>query len=125
LEVDGTEYLIEVKGVSKSISLTNLRQLNDYLLKYEEDTKKSCKGILFGNAWRFEPPEKRGTNNMPEFPNNVIERATQWETALVSSTAFFSAFCIFLRDSSKASIILRAMILANGPVDFSQVTNDG
>jgi hypothetical protein len=123
LEVDGVEYLVEVKGVSKSISLTNLRQLNDYLLKYEEETKKSCKGVLFGNAWRSDPPKKRGTTEMPEFPPNVIERATQWQVALVSSTMFFSAFCAFLRDPTRANPILRAITVANGVVDFSPITN--
>lgn len=125
LEIDGIEYLVEVKGVSKSISLTNLRQLNDYLLKYEEETRRSCKGILFGNAWRSEPPETRRTTEMPEFPDNVIKRAVQWQVALVSSTAFFSAFCTFLRDSSRANRILHAMTLANGVIDFSQMTSEG
>jgi len=33
LEVANAEHLVEIKGVAKSISLTNLRQLTDYLLK--------------------------------------------------------------------------------------------
>lgn len=120
LHFNGEEYLIEVKGVSKSITLTHLRQLNDYLLKYEEETGKSCKGILFGNAWRAVPPDQRGTKEKPEFPDNVVKRAAQWQIALLSSTAFFSAFCAYLNDGSVGTIILQQIVRAEGLVEFSQ-----
>ena len=121
LEFDGQEYLIEVKGVKKSISLGDLRQLTDYLLKYEEDTGKSSKGILFGNAWRNDPPQERGTKEKPEFPDNVMRRAKDLQIALVSSTAFFVAFCAFLNDQALGSQILRQMTTSVGVVDFTSV----
>lgn len=119
LNFNGVEYLIEVKGVSKSITLAHLRQLNDYLLKYEEETAKPCKGILLGNAWRADPPDQRGTNEKTEFPDNVVKRATQWQIALISSTAFFSAFCAFLNNESLGTIILQQIVSAEGIVEFS------
>ncbi len=118
LEYQGNEYLVEVKGVSKSISLGHLRQLNDYILKYEEDTGKACKGILFGNSWRTIPPHERGTQDKPEFPQNVTERAEQWGAALISSTKFFEAYCKFLNDRSPGSIILKDIISGVGVIDF-------
>ena len=118
LEIDGTEYLVEVKGVSKSISLGHLRQLNDYILKYEEDTGKACKGILFGNAWRTTPPDDRDTAERPEFPANVVSRAEQWNIGLISSTKFFDAFCSFLLDRSKGEKILQDIINTSGKVNF-------
>lgn len=113
-----TEYLVEVKGVSKSISLGHIRQLNDYILKYEEDTEKTCKGILFSNSWRTTPPSERNTKEKPEFPDNVISRAEQWNISLVSSAKFFDAFCQFLRDRSKGDQILQAIITTSGIVEF-------
>ncbi len=77
LDYDGNEVLMEAKGVTKSITLTHLRQLNDYLLRYQEDTEAECKGILFGNSWRNLPPSQRGGKDRPEFPDNVIRRAEQ------------------------------------------------
>jgi hypothetical protein len=116
----GSEYLVEVKGVSKSIALTHLRQLNDYLLKYQENTGRICKGILFGNAWRALPPGDRDTNDKPNFPANLVTRAEQWNIALVSSTAFYSAFMEFLK-SGNGDALLMAMVDQQGIVQFPQL----
>ena len=118
LEINDKEYLVEVKGVTKSIALSHLRQLNDYMLKYQEDTGNVCKGILFGNAWRHLPPPERGAENTPEFPDNVIQRAQQWNISLVSSRLFFYAFVKALLEKKKASQILDAVITANGVADL-------
>lgn len=115
---DGLEYLIEVKGVTKSIALGHLRQLNDYLLKYEEDTKKQCKGILFGNAWRDYPPWERGTKIKPEFPDNVIRRSEQWRIALVSSVRFFSVLSAFLDERKDGDSVLQQIVTTNGCVSW-------
>lgn len=114
VEINGEKYLVEVKGVSKSISLTHLRQLNDYLLKYQEDTGDVCKGILFGNPWRNHPPDARGTEETPEFPDNVVQRAEQWGVSLVSSKAFFYALIKALEDASLSAQILTNITSADG-----------
>lgn len=118
LEINNEEYLVEVKGVAKSITLGHLRQLNDYMLKYQEDTGKVCKGILFGNAWRNLPPSDRGLESTPEFPDNVIQRAQQWGISLVSSRTFFFAFVEALNDKKRSHQILSAVIVANGVADI-------
>ena len=118
LEVNGEEFLMEVKGIAKSISLGHLRQLNDYLLKYQEDTGKECKGILFGNAWRNIPPDDRGTEDTPIFPDNVIKRAEKWEISLVSSVTFFHAFVRALEDASLSKQILTKICTAEGVADL-------
>lgn len=118
LEVAGVEYLMEVKGVNKSISLTHLRQLNDYLLKYQEDTGKECKGILFGNPWRGIPPQLRGAKETRMFPDNVVTRAEQWGISLVSSLAYFDAFLKALEDAALSQQILSNITMADGIVNF-------
>jgi hypothetical protein len=114
LEIDNEEFLIEVKGVSKSISLTHLRQLNDYLLKHQEDTGKECKGILLGNAWRNTPPAMRDTEDTPVFPDNVVQRAEQWGISLVSSLTLLEAVVTVLREKVKAKDILASLTSAKG-----------
>jgi len=118
LVVEGKEYLMEVKGVSKSISLTHLRQLNDYLLKYQEDTGKDCKGILLGNAWRNMPPDMRNGDETPEFPDNVVKRAEQWGIALVSSRVLFDAVLHALTTSTKPTEFIEAVTTTNGVVNI-------
>ena len=113
------ECLVEIKGVSKSISLTDLRQLNDYLLRHEEETGKPSKGILFGNTWRNDAPEDRNSNDRPEFPQNVVDRASQLEIALVSSRDLFTVFCLFLQDKISGTSILLRIIETTGIVSFA------
>jgi hypothetical protein len=114
LEVDNEEFLIEVKGVSKSISLTHLRQLNDYLLKHQEETGKDCKGILIGNAWRNITPTMRNAEDTLVFPDNVIKRAEQWGISLVSSLTLFDAVLKVLGEEAKAKGILASITTAKG-----------
>ncbi len=117
-DFDGQEFLVEVKGVSKSVSLSHLRQLNDYLLKFQEDTGKEGKGVLFANTWRNLPPEQRNTEDTPEFPDNVVQRAEQWEISLVSSRAFFEVFLQALKDKSLSKQILKTVTSTNGIAQF-------
>ena len=73
LKYNSLELPVEAKGVTKSISLTHLRQLIDYMLKYEDETGKKSKGVLLGNPWKNLPIEQRNTSEKPNFPSNVIE----------------------------------------------------
>jgi hypothetical protein len=114
----GIEYLVEVKGASKSIALSHLRQLNDYLLKYQEDMGQLCKGILFGNAWCTLPPQDRDKPETPVFPDNVKQRAEQWDVALVSSNEFYQAF-IGLLQHGQGDSLLAAMTSQKGVIKFS------
>ncbi|WP_158899722.1 hypothetical protein [Burkholderia sp. L27(2015)] len=119
MEVDDAVFLAECKGVSKSISLQHLRQVQDYVLKYEEDELTPGKGILFGNAWRDLPPCERDTKDKPVFPANVIERAKQFGVSLVSTIDLFQAFSRFLNHEVSAAAILTRITSANGIADLS------
>lgn len=110
-------YLAECKGVSKSISMAHLRQVQDYVLKYEEDEGVDGKGILFGNAWRELHPDQRDTNDRPIFPNNVVARAKQFGISLVSTVDLFHAFDRFLTNELTADQVLKWMVSANGVAD--------
>ncbi len=112
------DYPIEAKGITRSVSLTHLRQVIDYMLKYEEETGESCKGILLGNAWKHKPIEERGTQDTPIFPDNVIRRACDLKIALVSSVEFFSAFCKFLDNELTGTEIIEQIVNSEGVVSF-------
>ncbi|TAK87236.1 MAG: hypothetical protein EPO20_05385 [Betaproteobacteria bacterium] len=122
LEHAGALFLVECKGIGKSVALTHVRQLTDYMLKFEEDENKQGKGILFGNAWKELPPERRDGDETVVFPDNVEKRAIQLDIALVSSTAFFPVFERFLAGRVAADAILQRMTSSVGVVDFSDLT---
>ena len=124
LVYNDNEYPVEAKGISKSISLTHLRQLIDYMLKYDEETGLKSKGILLGNAWKNLPLEKRNTSEKPNFPSNVVSRAKDMNIALISSVDFFKAFCSFLEDNTIGDSILSKIVNTNGPVDLSEFIHE-
>ncbi|AJP57879.1 hypothetical protein UC34_14660 [Pandoraea vervacti] len=123
MEWNNSVFLAECKGVSKSISLANLRQVQDYVLRYEEDENSNGKGLLFGNAWRGLPPAERNTKDCPIFPDNVILRAQQFGVSLVSTIDFFYAFSRFLSGQVPAQAILSVITEADGVADFSTLMN--
>lgn len=114
LEYKGATYLVECKGVSKSIALSHVRQLTDYMLKYEEDEGVAGKGILFGNAWKDLPVEDRDKADTPHFPTNVVARSRTLDIALVSAPAFFEAFSHFLEGRLSGDAILERLTKTAG-----------
>jgi hypothetical protein len=118
LEYKGGVYLIECKGVGRSMALTHLRQLMDYMMKYQEDTGEKGRGILLGNPWRDRPLAERDTKETVIFPDNVIGRANEWKVSLVWSVDFFQAFCRFLAGSETGEAILDRITNSVGIVKF-------
>lgn len=121
LVFDNNEYPVEAKGVSKSISLTHLRQLIDYMLKYDEETGSKSKGILLGNPWKNLPIEQRNTYEKPYFPPTVISRAEDINIALISSVDFYKAFCSVLDKKVDGNSILNKIVNTKGIVDLSEL----
>lgn len=116
VNIEDDEILMEVKGVAKSITLGHLRQLNDYLLKYEEDTGKECKGILVGNGWRNLIIDKRDKKDTPIFPDNVINRAKKLGISLLSSISLFDAVLIVLKDKNQIDNVIKSIAETDGVV---------
>ena len=114
------DYPVEAKGNTKSISLTNLRQLIDYLLIYDEKTGKINKGILIGNAWKNIPHNERDAKDKPVFPSNVVKRAKATNIALISSVDFFEVFCKFLEDKTLGKKILNCIVNSVGIINFKK-----
>jgi hypothetical protein len=94
-------------------------------LLYEEDRKTRIKGVLLGNAWKNLPVSKRDSKHMPYFPESVLERAEQFDIALVASGDFFDAFCKFIETADVAKPIFDAMVTQRGRVNFAQALETG
>jgi hypothetical protein len=118
LEYKGELYLVECKGVGKSIALGHVRQLLDYIVKFEEDEGKPGKGILFGNAWKGLPLQERETASTVSFPENVINRASAWGIALIDSMDFFHAYTAFLAGKVSGESILDRITGSTGVISF-------
>lgn len=114
----GNVCLVECKGVGKSIALAHVRQLMDYMDKFQETEGKKGKGILLGASWRDIPILERTPERCLVFPANVIERAEALQIALVDSVAFFHAYCGFLSGVTSADSILEKIVKTNGVVAF-------
>jgi hypothetical protein len=85
-------FVVECKGVSKSISLDHVRQADSHVLKFVEAENRDGKGILLGNAWRNLPLSERDKADTPIFPDNVVNTQLNAESlslALVTSWRSF------------------------------------
>jgi hypothetical protein len=119
LEYKGATYLIECKGVGKSIARSHVVQLLGYLSKFEENEGCCGKGILLGNAWKDTPLDERSRKE--SFPPNVIDMATANGISLVSSVGFFNVFCRVLAGELAGEAVLDCITNAVGVVDFKKL----
>lgn len=124
IEFNNIFGIIECKGVKKSISRRDFRQLLDYVKNYETEHDVSnlkIKGILIANAWRNLKPEERDTHDKPVFPageSGVIEIAKKHNMALVSTIDLFNIFCKYKEGKIEPRKIVEAIFKADGIVKF-------
>ena len=124
IEFNNILGIIECKGVKKSISRRDFRQLLDYVKNYETEPDLSnlkIKGILIANAWRNLKPEQRNSRAKPIFPSGqsgVIEIAKKHHMALVNTIDLFKIFCKYKEGKIKQRKILEAIFKADGIVKF-------
>jgi hypothetical protein len=110
IEFEDKRAIVEVKGNTKSISLSDLAQLGRYCEDYLIHRDEEIKGILLGNAWRLLPlSERNDSTSYPIFPPNVVSYATPRNIALVSTTDLFNAYCAFLNGTIEGAHILRLL----------------
>ncbi len=119
LMVKGEEYIIEVKGITKSVSLAHLRQLMDYVYIAEEKTGSPIKGILIANPWRELSPGKRNGSSEPEFPDNVIRRATEAGAALLATRDLLNALIACMEGKANKEEVLAKIVSSTGRVVFN------
>jgi hypothetical protein len=122
LDYKGELYLVECKGVGKSIALGHVRQLMHYVLKFEEDEGRAGSGILFGNPWKGLSLQERGTASNVIFPGNVTDAANRFKIALVNSVDFFDAYMGFLAGQISGETILDRITSSTGVVNFQNAT---
>ena len=111
----GEEYIVEVKGIEGELGLRQVRQLLNWTMGAEEQTKKRHKGILVANYKRLSPPKSR---RPASFPENTVENAERFGAALVSTVDLFDAFCDHLSGKRSASEILDRLVSGTGVVDL-------
>jgi len=118
IDIGGEKALIEVKGVTKSISKGDLGQLITDLGEHLKATGEDIHGILIGNAWRTLPVDQRDTHDKPIFPQNVVKIAENRNIRLISTTELFKAYCDSLKDPESKENTLRKIICGRDVIRF-------
>lgn len=116
--IGGKEALIEVKGLTRSISKDDLGQLIVDKGEHLKATGEDIKGILIGNAWRLLPLEQRGARNKPIFPHNIVKIARNQDIGLISTTELLKAFCKTLEEPQYKKEVLNRIIAGKGVITF-------
>lgn len=97
LNLNGTECICEVKGVTGSATLTHLRQLIGHMLDAEQADGRKRKGILVAATWREIDPAQRTENDNPDFPPNVVAFAKNNHICLITGLSLFHTLTTVMR----------------------------
>ena len=101
--------VLEIKGKMKSIATKDVRELEDWVSDGLERGEE-YKGILFGNYFRGETPEKRGE----PFPPDVIRFAEKKNQCIVTTVQLFEAFKRVKAGEMKSEAIFDKLMETNG-----------
>jgi len=116
VEFEGQRAVVEIKGNTGSIKLTDLRQLGDYLTSYEiANNGARIKGFLIGNSNRLLPLEERESKVDPA---NVINFATIRGISLVNTAELYRAYLAMLEGKTTGQHILKQMFSKTGVISF-------
>lgn len=119
IEIGGKKALIEVKGVdNKSVSKSDLSQLNQDMTQYRITNNQGIKGILVGNSWRLHPLEQRDMPDKPLFTDYVAKVAPNQDIGLISTPQLFKAFCKTLEEPKYKKDVLNKIINNKGVITF-------
>lgn len=94
----------EVEGTDGQVDIQKHRQLLDYCEQVNESGE--CKGVLFGNGYRQQPPDKRSE----QFTDQVIKGAKRQGFCLVPTCELFKAVCFVLGRGETLSAATKARI---------------
>lgn len=114
--IGGKEALIEVKGLTRSISKDDIGQLIVDKGEHLKATGEDIKGILIGNAWRLLPLEQRDTRDTLIFPVDIAKIARNQDIGLISTTELFNAFCKTLEEPQYKKKVLNKIIAGKGVI---------
>jgi hypothetical protein len=115
LEFRGTKAIVEVKGVTKSISLDDLRQLGQYREDYRLKRSAEVKGVLLGNAWRLVYPSQR----QRAFPPNVCKYAEDRGITLATTCSLYHSFCRVREGKTNGEDVLGKLLGGSGRTELS------
>lgn len=90
---ENKHFVIEVKGLSKSVGEKDVSQLVSKKVQYEEEHLVEAKGILIANAWKDMPIEERNTIETIIFPDQMKKLTELRKVALLTTQQLFVAYC--------------------------------
>ena len=111
----GRKAVLEIKGKNgrQSIATKDVRELGNWVLNGLAKGE-DYKGILFGNTFREDPPEKR----KEPFPPNVRIFAEKRQQCIVTTAQLFEAFNKVKTGKMKAEAIFDKLMETNGVCDL-------
>lgn len=107
--------VIEIKGVTKSATNTNARQLENWISDYYLDHKKSAKGILIVNTFKDVPLNERVHAN---FPDQMLKYSIPREHCLMTGLQFLSIYLDFKKGTINKEQIFVILYETTGILDY-------
>ena len=112
---DGRHGMLEIKGVTGSASLKNVRQVNDWVQKAIVEEAWKGKGILIVNAFRNTPLKDREN----PFPKNCIAAAKRVKVSMLTTADLFHAICSYQKGDWDPKSFWNQIFENDGVCNFS------
>jgi hypothetical protein len=112
----GRRAILEVKGLTGSISRDDIRQLQDWWNEAVTNESFDGKGILIANTYRTVPPPERGR----AFPEDCVGAAKRFHQSLVSTTQLFRALADLQAGRFDQKLFWDAVMQADGPATLPE-----
>ncbi len=107
----GRNGMLEIKGRTGTLKLSDVRQLNQWVQDAIVDEENwSSKGILIANLDLNNSPEQRGEL----FPSNCVKAAQRINMCLMTTTQLFNALCSFQRNELDITDFWNTVFNTNG-----------
>lgn len=110
VDPNGRHAALEIKGRTKAIGLTDVRQCEQWTQDAIEETKQKFKGLLIGNAHCGAPLEKRDD----WFAPNAVDLAERYGIGLIKTSSLFRAIQEVQEGTFDRDAFWDAVFSANG-----------
>ena len=114
---NGQIGMLEIKGRTKSLALTDIRQLDQWVRDALIQENLESKGILIANMYCGCPPNLRDN----PFPSNCINSAKITKICLMTTTQLFHALCSYQREELDIAEFWNTVFNTNGVCPLPEV----
>jgi len=120
IDPTGRRGMLEIKGRTGSIKLTDVRQLDQWARDAIAQEDYDSKGFLISNAYCTKEPSKRSS----PFPDDCIRSSKQFGLCLLTTSQLFQAICLKQRGELNVQSFWDSVFSTDGLCDLPELDKE-